>query len=443
MRTASWLCLLGIVVVFSGCHRPQPGPVVTGPGPQAPGDTTAPPPPVVAPPPPPAAYTLCAKGLPTTGMWKCDPVFVDANLDGHVDLAAMARLGDGPHLWLGDGTGTWEKWDAALASRFPSCGGGLSFVDVNHDGHLDFAVADHCRGVFVYLGDGQGHWEAVTAGLCPPGVDPEDPMGQMHLGAEDLATGDVNGDGCIDIVACASDEGGINVYLGDGSGRNWTHTPGALPATGWANRVLLADMNGDGALDVVSSYADGPRVWHNDGHGKWTPAAFGLPSPSLRGIYTGIDVADVNHDGRPDIAVANWVDGPEVYFQQADQAWTKADDVFPELIGGAVGLALGDLDGDGNVDIVVSGRMTLDPGHVRGVFALFGDGQGHWKFAPNTGLPTTGLAFTAGVSVGDIDGDGVLDIAAGSGLKVEDTGLPEDKAVIEQRLIVWRGVHNR
>ncbi len=48
---------------------------------------------------------------------------------------------------------------------------------------------------------------------------------------------------------------------------------------GWANRVILRDVNGDGQLDVVASYYKGPRVWLGDGKGHFKSVSQGLPSP--------------------------------------------------------------------------------------------------------------------------------------------------------------------
>jgi hypothetical protein len=83
----------------------------------------------------------------------------DVNKDGFLDLAAMPRLENGPRVWLGNGKGQWADSSSGLFRRHPSsCGGGLSFDDINRDGHLDMAAADHCQGLFVYLGDGAGRW---------------------------------------------------------------------------------------------------------------------------------------------------------------------------------------------------------------------------------------------------------------------------------------------
>jgi hypothetical protein len=394
--------------------------------------------PTNAPPPPPVTYSLCSDQLPKVGQWKGDPVLFDVNGDGHLDLAANPRLGNGPHIWLGNGRGEWNNSYAGWSHHENSCGGGVTFLDVNQDGKLDMTLADHCRGVFIFQGDGSGEkWEIVVQNLYPKDIVSRDLESQTFLGAEDMDSGDVNGDGFADLIVSASDESGISLYLGDGTGRNWKRSPGNLPTKAWANRVTLIDMNEDGFADVLTSHADGPRVFLNNGKGEWTDASSGLPSPVIRGLYTGITAADVNEDGRPDIVTANWVDGPEVYVQQTDGSWKKALDVFPDMLGGAIGIAAGDLDRDGHVDIVVSGQMRNEPGLVRGVFALRGNGKGEFAQMRNCGLPETGLMTTMGITLGDVNSDGLLDVVAGSGMPVERVPSGPSSPVIAPHLIVW------
>ena len=427
MRYALALSLCVAVLCVMGCPRPSDhGPTVVQ-------EQPAPPPP-----PPPFTMSLCADGLPIKGFWKCAPALVDLNDDGNADLLAVARLGNGPHVWLGDGGGHWTESSAGLAFGHESCGGGVDVIDVNGDDLLDLVIADHCKGVFVYLNSGDGSWEQTTAGLYPDELVPGESKAPMYVGAENIAAGDVNGDSYVDLVVSASDQGGINVYLGDGTGRNWAWVETILPTRDWARRLLLRDLTRNGYLDIIATCGSGPRVWHNDGKGNWTPASEGLASPHYGGIYTGLGVGDLNEDGLPDLAVANWVDGPEVYLQQADGTWKQTVNPFPEINGGAVGLDVGDLDGDGHLDIVCSGRLEYEgAGYCRGVFALHGDGKGGFRYVPNSGLPTTGLAFTWGITVGDINGDGLADVAAGSGLLVESTSQGPTEPSIPQRLLVW------
>jgi len=429
----------GLLICMAGCNEPQRTPQGRPPGIADARPGVQEKPPVVTPgtdiAPPPMTFSLCAEGLPTSGMWKCDPVLADVNGDGFLDLAAIPRLGKGPRLWLGHGNGTWTESSTGLTPGMASCGGGISVADLNRDGFPDLAVADHCQGIFVYLGDGTGQWRMVTKSLHRTATTGS--VAEDFVGSEDLDVGDVNGDGYLDIVAIAQDQGGISLYLGDGSGSNWTlQTESTLPSEGWGNRISLRDVNQDRRLDVVASASEGPRVWLGDGTGNWTQSSKGLPSPMTQGLFSGITVGDVNGDGRTDIAVANWIDGPEVFLQQADGSWKDTPDVFPEMQGGAVGVALGDINQDGSLDLLVSGRLTHEVGYVYGLFVLQGDGRGGWRYLRGTKLPDTGLSTHWGVTMGDVNGDGVLDLVYGTGGMVA-TDHTRREPVIPVRLQVW------
>lgn len=377
------------------------------------------------------SYRLAVEGLPPKAplpIWKSTPVFADVNGDGFVDLAVMSRLGEGTQVWLGNGKGRWQDSSKGLGPA-ESCGGGVAAGDINKDGALDLAVADHCHGVFVYLGDGKGHWTAATEDLNPKisqQLDVSKEGENTFTGAEDLALGDVNEDGFLDLVAVASDEGGVTVYLGDGSGKSWREAeatglpsaenpePGDLENGGWANQVRLQDVDGDGHLDVVASYYSGPRVWRGNGKGQWQDYSEGLPRPMMGGLFRGLALGDVNKDGRLDLAVANTINGPEVFLQTKQGSWQRTPDVMPAMQGGAESVDLGDLDQDGHLDLVVGGRLETK-GTGYGLFILRGDGKDGWSEPQGTGLPATGLPFTWGITVADVNGDSWLDFAVGTG----------------------------
>jgi hypothetical protein len=364
----------------------------------------------------PIRFTLAASGLPEDGIWKSAPVFADASGDGFLDLAAISRLGDGAHVWLGDGKGTWRDSSEGLGPPF-SCGGGVAFGDINNDGHLDLVVADHCAGVFVYLGDGRGHWKESAGPLNPAASQhkpSEDEDEDELLGANDVAVGDVNEDGFLDLVVASRMEGGITVYFGDGSGKFWKEaTSDGLPKSGWADKILLQDIDGDGHLDIVASYSDGLRVWRGDGKGHWQPYSRGLPTPTVGGLYRGLAVGDVNEDGRQDIAVANIRTGPEIYLQTKDGAWQPTPPFQSSIKEGATALALGDLDGDGHLDLVVGGSQSVT--NQYGLFVFRGNGKAEWTELQGTNLPLTELTFIWGAALADVNGDGMLDLAVTTG----------------------------
>jgi len=380
-------------------------------------------------------FSLCADGLPTTGMWKCDPVVADFNGDDIPDIAALPRLGNGPRVWLGDGKGSWTESSAGLKYDTASCGGGVAVDDINRDGYPDLAIGDHCQGVYVFLGDGKGNWRVSTKSLHPdaaPGGVAED-----YLGAEDIDLGDVNSDGFLDMIAIAQDEGGVTLYLGDGTGSGWVRQESTtLPTKGWGNRVMFHDIDSDGFLDVIASMGEGPRVWLGNGKGEWTSSSKGLPTPMAHGLFGGVAVGDVNGDKRLDLAFANWVDGPEVFLQNSDGSWKETPDVFPDMLGGAIGIELGDIDQDGSLDMLVSGRYGQDVGYVYGLFVLKGNGHGGWQYLKGTNLPESGLATAWGVALNDINRDGILDLIYATGGVVATDPLRREAAVAP-RVQVW------
>jgi hypothetical protein len=389
------------------------------------------------------AFELQSSGLPHEGMWKCDPVTGDFNEDGFIDLAVLPRLGNGTAVFLGAADGSWTESSEGLFHGDRSCGGGLAVADLNNDGHLDLAVGDHCNGIFTFLGDGKGNWSLAASEVFPKELAPEPQREALYTGVEDIDVGDVNGDGHLDIVAGSADEGGLNVFLGDSTALDWFRDPASnLPTIGWALRVLLHDLDGDGDLDLLASHSDGPRAFINDGKGRFAWSSGGLPTPRMQGIFHGLAVADFNKDGLPDFAVANWIDGPECYLQNPDHSWSKTADVFPQMLGGAVALTAGDLNADGLPDILCAGRLNPDPGYVRGVFLLLNNSAlpASFTFVENSGLPSTGLATTSGLALADLNGDGLPDALAGSGLIVESSDRPDalKSPVIAERIIVWR-----
>jgi len=402
----------------------------------------------------PFRFKLAAKGLPTEGLWKSNPVLRDINRDGRMDLASHLRLGDGPKIWLGDGRGNWSDNSRGLSLSQTdniSCGGGIDFGDINRDGRDDLAVADHCSGTYVFLADGHGQWKLNTAGL-KSAIAEKNRYEEVnpYVGAEFLTLGDVNEDGALDLVVSASDRGGFSVFLGDGSGSNWKEQLGdGLPSAddpvekdpqmgGWATRFLLRDLDGDGHLDVAASYYTGPRVWRGDGKGHWKLASQGLPSIGSKGALWGVAAGDVNKDGRQDLLFANTDEGPQLFLQRQDGSWQTTPEILPKLKGegGAQVVALGDLDRDGHLDMAVGILRGEDMNSAYGLVVLRGDGKGAWAEWEDTGLPESGLEIIWGMALGDVNGDDRLDLAVTSG---SSSPLPKSdaKPKLLPRVQVW------
>ncbi len=348
-------------------------------------------------------FSPYSEGLPSGHQWKCNPEFGDVNNDGLLDLAAIPRKGKGVRVWINSGKGSWEESSTGLIRQF-SCGGGVAFGDIDSDGFLDLAVGDHCQGVFVYKGDGNGGWSNSSEGL-------------PYFLADDVALDDFNGDGNLDLVACSASDQGISLYTGNGNGSWHKASSTGLPESDDCHELALGDYNHDGIPDIAATMVENPRVWISNAEGSWTESSSGLPQTSWGGQFWGIASGDVNNDGHSDLALGRTVKGPEVYLGDGKGKWTPAlEGLSP--VKSAWGVALGDINGDKLTDLIVSGKKELeDKGDVSGIFYFQGDGSGRWNHIDNSGLPQSGMPQSWGVAIADLENDGTSEICGcfGSG----------------------------
>jgi hypothetical protein len=213
-------------------------------------------------------------------------VTTDLNGDGRLDLLVPAQ--GSVYAYLGNGDGTFT-----LASPTPTPSGGyLAPGDFNHDGKVDFATS----GNLIALGNGDGTFQSPTDIVANP---PE-------YGFSGVAAGDINNDGWKDLVLTSAAfpvDAPVTVLLNNHKG-GFTQVPTTFGAlTGWP---ILADLNGDGNLDLILGAASGSgaEVYLGNGKGKFTSQP-GLPGPFQ--ATNGVDcVADVNGDGIPDILVSGY-----------------------------------------------------------------------------------------------------------------------------------------
>jgi hypothetical protein len=336
--------------------------------------------------------------------WRFQPLVVDLNRDGHLDLVATARLvKPSLYIWFGDGNGlftpgapTWS--DVGYAA--------LATGDINRDGFPDIVAASHFGGVQTLLSDGQGGFtEKVMR------------QNDGYVAAQLL---DVDGDGQLDLVLLGYRTAGIEIYLGDGTG-NWklyATLPETRPGPTMPGRALaVADLDHDGYLDVVAAFQRwGVYVYYGDGRGRFTGGPVDFYSASRE--FQSLAVGDVNGDGHLDIVLNGTLagrdqpNGPDVYLGNGRRTWKAASDGLKVLKFASAGLALGDLDGDGNLDIVAAGKISADVRDGHGLFWFRGDGNGGWQLVRESGLPTKGLPVVHGIALAKLERDGVMQIIA-------------------------------
>lgn len=329
----------------------------------------------------------------------------DLNGDGYLD-AYLAAAPDGEpyihpdYLLFNDGQGhfTDSGQDFGEASSFSVKKG-----DVNGDGLLDIVVGWH--GVKVYRNYGRGTFKgSYSVGSAEQGVY------RFHL-----ALADLNQDGYLDIIGAGccgagipDNQGGMSqvflptsqVWLGNSDG-NFSSTGQTLGQAG-SHASALADLNGDGTLDVFFANGrtiDAPphsqvgapnTVWFNDGQGHFTDSGQQLGNAESYIVALG----DVNGDGFNDAVVGNygpdeiWINDGKGNFSVSGQALSNERTYHLFLV---------DLDSDGDLDLVSGGE-------TRGQVWL-NDGTGQFQ----KGQPLAHQKYEA-LAVGDVTGDGLVDV---------------------------------
>ncbi|MBI4603026.1 MAG: VCBS repeat-containing protein [Planctomycetes bacterium] len=309
----------------------------------------------------------------------------DLDMDGLLDVAVGHGDGlsrGGVSVLLNRGAGELARDDYEAAEPMSSLAAG----DLDGDGDRDIALVDS-RALRVLWNDG-GRFGGPLAVETP-----------RRLRA--LAAGDLDADGSEDAVATDLEGDSVWVFFARGGGFEppREHAAGRSPIG-----LELADLDSDGDLDVATAnrLSEDVALLLNDGSGDFAPAA---RVPLRGGAPQGILAADLGaDDGRPDLAVPVET-GVEVLAGQGGGGFRFASSFALEaaiLEPGVSGLAAADLQGDGRLD------LALGSYSVREVTALLGKGDRSFRSAATLSLD----GVPRGLAAGDIDGDGDPEIVA-------------------------------
>jgi hypothetical protein len=317
----------------------------------------------------------------------------DFNLDGRVDLAVADSGANVLTILLGDGTGGFAAAPGSPVAAGPSPIA-VAAGDFNRDGKPDLAVADNGGdGVTILLGNGAG-------GFAPAAGSPF-PTGSMPFA---IAVADFNLDNRLDLAAANSGSDNVTILLGNGAG-GFAAAPGSPVAAGSAPSALAAgDLNLDGKPDlaVANNGSANVSILLGDGAGGFQAAA-GSPVGTGLGPFPLV-VADLDLDGKPDLAVANnSADSVTILLGNGAGGFTPAAG-SPVATGSTpAGLVAADFNLDGRPDLAVADSGSND------VTILLGGGTG--RFAPASGSPVAAGSSPAAAATGDFNLDGKPDLA--------------------------------
>jgi hypothetical protein len=304
----------------------------------------------------------------------------DGKLDAAVSSPGTSSLG----ILFGNGDLTFR---AATALHPDLRGGtlaGVGVADFDGDGRTDLGVIG-TGGLWVLPG-------AATGGFTVP----MRPTLTFANGGPALAD-DLDGDGRPDLVVLDANpvDGKVTVLL-DAAGATFTAT--SVPAGTTPVSMALGDLNGDGHPEIaLADAAQGAVVLWN--HGGTFGRVGAYPAGPLPGA---VAIGDFDHDGKPDVAVADAMLPTVSVLRGVGDDTLLAAMSSPDGMAGALAMLAADLDGDGRLDVAIAGSPPQD----NQVAVLLGKGDGSF------GSPSIYESCNTPVQIhaADLDGDGDLDL---------------------------------
>jgi hypothetical protein len=320
--------------------------------------------------------TFDPPSLHAVGAYVDDIVAKDMNQDGKTDLVVDAQHGGRVEVLVNPGDGAFAGPDIYPMTSRPRA---VAAGDIDLDGKPDLVVANETtKDLRLLRNQGDGTFAAPTTLVTHDNA----------LAA--VTTADMNGDGRLDLAAVSDKVGGtMNVWLDQGDGTFGAPKVDLLMNSGAIRRLLSVDMNGDGLVDIVTPEG----VFINEGGGN-LDRVNALDAQDVA-------VADLNGDGKPDVATAK---DPEVRIYMNDGTGKQTFTTSLVMGDETKSIAAADLNGDGHADLVVTTQEAMV------LQVLLNQGDGTFGAPVPYGVSLRwGFGEQTLVTLFDLNGDGAAD----------------------------------
>ncbi len=321
---------------------------------------------------------------PAVGIQPFSVAVGDVDGDGDLDLLAANSTDNTVSVRINDGTGSFSGGSNPTVGSTPYS---VALGDVDGDGDLDLLTANYdANTVSVRRNDGNGTFSG--GGTVSVGTNPFS-----------MAVGDIDGDADLDLLAVNQGANTVSVRFNNGSGSFSGGSTVGVGSTPY--RVVVGDVDADGDLDLLTANFDANTVSVrlNDGSGTFS----GGTNPAVGSSPLSLAIGDVDGDGDLDLLTANAGDGT-VSVRRNDGTGTFSGGSNPAVGAFPYDVAVGDVDGDGDLDLLAANSAGLATVSVR-----LNNGTGSFTAPATNPDPPVGLGVR-NVVLGDLDGDGDLDL---------------------------------
>jgi hypothetical protein len=329
-------------------------------------------------------------------------VLADVNNDGYNDLVT-GNLGQANRLYLNNAGANVDPFSGVVGLNITADNQnthGITLADVNGDGDIDLIVGNDLAHNKLYLNSGAGVFAAGTN------------ISDDQFPTRGVLLNDVDNDGDLDLIAATFHVPGGSVqrnklYLNNGSASPYSATGTGIDISTdeiKTSSLAMGDLNGDGQPDLITSEFSQNRVYlSNNSESPFALDGSGFSIPTSQDSYA-VTLGDINQDGYVDLISGNYGQANTLYLNNGTSSpFAGVAGTTFSGVQNTEALAVGDMDGDGDLDVVAGN-----------------DSQTNTIYINTAGVLNAGTAISAdtnrtyAIAVGDVDEDGDLDIVTGN-----------------------------